>query len=250
MARVVSVHDFVFVASDASDLPGLTKELLFELYDAAAKWGESVDNNMLGIQVTIDNTTIMIAAHLPTVGLPGVFVCQTVPGRGYTVTDAGAYTIMTRNIITGEEAAIIWDRRVSVNEAEVALNTANERARASGLILESGERIAMPPQEPQEFKPPRWRVADVFSSPMNVFFVLPDDPESSERIRAEFDHPELLHILPNGSICLKQSLPKFEKRARIVSEILAERGIEDLGALSEDEIMAIKEEIARREETA
>ncbi len=136
-----------------------------------------------------------------------------------------------------ESATVIWDRRVTVAEAEELIQRAPEIGQAMKEALASGRSLKM-------------QVAEVFAEPGAVFPVLPGGHDA-ETILEEFDHPEELVVMQDlgmQTICHRRDIPYLEQRRRVALAVLREEGIDlaEVGNLGIDRILALNEKITQR----
>lgn len=219
----MSENDFFI---EQPKIVGITENIIDNLHDIISKFG------------TVDIKEHIIRFASGDVGLGyELYISTSLDGKKMLVTKffskisfGGLEYIRT---IIGE---VFWDKSLTAEESILAIKK----------IYEFGGITTF-----KDFKPGKYIVNDIFSSPGIVFMVPPE--KNPQELLDQFDYPEKLSIVksPIGYVIQhKDHLSYTEKRANIVMQILSEKHIDmnDVSKLSFDEVLKMREEIQKRME--
>lgn len=242
-------EQFKFRFSRPSEIKGLTPEIANDLYDIVRKFG----------QVSPEEQAVRFRSGNIGLGFE-LFITASIKPDNHNMLVRKGDTVSSANItlVQARRATIMWDRTLSVEEARRAIIRIDEEVALAGLIdPQTKKRKPIPAEQAINRSTVLYAVDSVFTTPDAGFMVLPgQDPR---RVLQQFDHPERLEIVLNPmggvTITLKESLPRLQKRAKIVDQVLREQGIDmtnprDIDRLSLSDIAALRLEIQRRMQEA
>lgn len=227
------------------EVRGLTPALVADTFDITRKWG----------QVDVDDQLIRFQSGNLGLGYELITSARMEPGSPeglLLIVAKSAVPLGGMVFIRTDQGIVMWHRQLTSEEAQKAVSVIDQNAKKAGLISETGERKALSPEH-SVFMPEKYKTEEVFRESGSSFLVPPG--EDPEKYLNRFDRPDDLTIvgMPGGgfSIIKKDQLPYLQRRAQIVHQILAERGINIndpslIGKLSAAEILRLREEIQRR----
>lgn len=225
---------------DNGGVKGITPQILTDLKDIASKYGIIDPEDNLSILASED-------MHLDS----GIYVSTSTKPENKGLIVAKNKSFVPTMMIRTATAIIFWDPDLTVPEVETFVNQINGFTAKIGLYDPvTNQRFAIP-TELRLQKGPKYRVEEFFKSPGSVRIVLPgEDPQKALR---EFDHPELLEVSvdPFGGIAIHHMRDKeyVDKRKKVVTELLEEKGItdkSDIEKLDWKDIVKLREEIEKR----
>lgn len=157
-----------------------------------------------------------------------------------------------------EEGVLIWDKRISMEDAIYVIVQIDSKAKEKGLLdKKTGKRLEL--SEPIYIAQEKYRVEEVFSGQGTLYPIMSE--RKPEKVLQEFDDPESLitrHNPYDGTVIgliHKRDLEYFEMRDEVLNEILIERNLtvkDMIEGLSMDPgfftplLLALREEIDKR----
>jgi len=204
MKNEYTVVDFEIISSLPIELEGLSPQILFALFEIAIKWGEPVESEMLEFPAFGElGDGFVISIELDSPDRRMFLLKKSEFIQGFCLADEGLFIIKT------EGPCVMWDKRISLEEAVFTIKETDETARSQGLIdLETDERIF---SKLVAIGEKMLKVSEVFFDP-NSLLVFPSE-YSNEAIFTQFDHPESVSICEAGLskfVCLKSTAKVIE----------------------------------------
>jgi len=157
-----------------------------------------------------------------------------------------------------EEGVLIWDKRLSMEDAVFAIVQIDKKAKEEGLLdRKTGARLDLP--EPVYAAQEKYKVEEVFSEQGALYPIMTG--QGVERVIQEFDDPASLIMRKDPysgeviGLAHKRDLEYFETRDKVLNELLIERNltVKDIieGMVIDPGIftpilMALREEITKR----
>jgi len=229
MESEYSIADFEITSILPPELEGLDAQTLFDLFDIAMNWGESGEFEVLKPPVFGEiEQGFLIAVCLTSPDTSLILFKKSKLAQDFYLADEGVFTIKTKKIAT-----VVWDIRISLEEAASVIEELDETAREKGLIdPATGERIFARPAIGERI----YKVSEVFSNP-NDILIFPSG-FSDEFIFAQFDCSELVRIYHAGSskfACLKSSAEAIEQALSTFQEIMMTERMTPISFLILDE---------------
>ncbi|MDO8622331.1 MAG: hypothetical protein Q7R80_03820, partial [bacterium] len=221
------------------ELEGLDGALLADLHDCVSRFGgeDHTDHVRRGslrepVEVHVcvstkpDNRTIMII------------------GPGGQTTE-GAHMFRLSGL---PQAMVIWDNRLRVEDICAFIARMDEIMAERGFVdPKTGARTKVVSDHPT----PKGSVDRVFAKPGTCMPVLPGGPDA-ETMRQEFDRPDDIAIVANpfgGQVlCHQRDVPLIQRREVVAKRVLARHGlttIDEIGGISWDRVLELREEIER-----
>lgn len=228
------------------EIPGLSKELIFDLKDIVTKLGKASPRQQ----------KVRFRSGDLGEGLELNISASTKPEDNGLIVTASSTTEKGLSRIRTNQGDIMWDNLLTAQDAEESVKRIDNIVRNFGLIdPKTGERKPIPPdiaiEKPGEFN---YRVEDVFARPDTDMPALNDDPKE---LLEQFDYPERLAIfempIDGTTIILEENLPYFEKKERITLDLLREKGIDmadprAFGKLPLEDRLNLRKEVEKRME--
>lgn len=233
--------DFRIINNDG--IENLQPELIGEVIDLAKKYGElDVKDKMYRLslyhprEIHLSVSSVMTNNSLLVIG-EGAVANE---GSHVVEYDKGS-----------EKYYAIWDNRVEIDDLLLMIYLFDEDANKKGWVGKNGERLRK--VERISFSEKLYTVDDVFKKQGSCQPVFSDGPSAQELLR-QYDHPEKLAIIKDDfgmeSICHIRDVEYMEKRRLIAMEVLKKHniGLNDIGTLSLEQIIKLREEIERKSE--
>ncbi len=232
------IVQFFELTNPPVELPGLSADLLADLYDLTRNFGIKDAAEKIARIWTSEPKEIHVSISLKKDNYSIVII-----GSGGS-TRAGAIPFQV-----GKNTFIFWDNRISVVDMEVFIQEIDRFMQEQGCIDQStGNRMTMLFRDTAEKK---YIVDQVFVDEGTTMPALPGGPDI-ETLRRQFDQPEKVAILelPFGgkSLCHVRDLGFMEKRKQAMNAVLHAHGItslEQIGDLPMEEVMIIRQEISK-----
>lgn len=207
-------------------IEGITEKIVDNLHDIVDKFGTfDVNENItrfasgdiglgfeLYLSTSLDGKRMLVTKFSSKISLGGLEIIKTIIGD------------------------IFWDKCLTPKECNAAIKN----------IYEVGRMVTF-----KDFKPGKYVVDDIFSSP-GIGFMVPPGKDPQE-ILNQFDQPEKLTVIKSLYGYVVQHIDHLsytERRSKIVMQILNEKGIDlnDIGKIGFDDIIKMREEIQKRME--
>lgn len=225
-----------------AELTDLTAELLADLHDAALKFGvESGEEKIADLALN----DLMITCHSDP-AKPGLMLVTLRENRGAHV------------FLLGSGDQVIWGKGITVEEVKGFLIEIDAVAFEKGGISSRGERIPLHRKVEAQVI---FRFDEVFATEGTAMPILPLSEEDltvaarvekGERMLKLFDKPDeiMVNADPLGvvNIIAKRDLDYFQRRRKVATAVLAERGwtLEEANNLDMDTTLDLRDEIDRR----
>lgn len=229
------------------ELAALTPQLLAELHAAAKQFGQPERGGARRcLKIQYGERSLTITAS----GDPGIRRLMVMGGDAVSMGDVRILKPQDGDM----QQAVMWDRHVGAEDIRGMLNILDEEIATSSLEGVFGaqpppnslmKRVFLPSPEknPDEAL---YRIEHMFAEPLTALTIFPGTIDA-ESFRQQFDYPDLLivHTNPFGarSLCLRVSLPFFQRRDNVIRAVLEREGIatdQQISALSFEEIKRLR----------
>lgn len=214
MENEYSITDFEIISILPAELEGLDSRMLFDFFDIVMKWGEPGELETLKFSALGELGNGFLIAVRPTSPDASMYLFKKSKfAENFCFADEGCFTIET------EKLFVVWDTRISFEEAASVIKEVDEAAKAQGLIdPRTGERMF---NKSINIGGEVFKISEVFSNPDYVLIFSPRLPD--DLIFAQFDHPELVRIYYVRSFkfaCLKSNAKAIEETLSAFRKIM------------------------------
>ena len=128
----VSPEDFE-LEEVPKELQGLTSQTLFKMYDQVTKWGDAYGET--GKSMDVYNPQAGWGIHVSASPFTKMMAVIKIDESGIAETTQGFFPLKPK------VGVVLWDRRLTVDEAVEALAAQDTMARRAGYINEKAERL-------------------------------------------------------------------------------------------------------------
>lgn len=120
-----------------TELQGLTSQILFDMYDQVSKWGNPYGKT--GKAMRVYNPEAGWGIHVSASPFTKIMVVIKIEG-GTAKTTQGIFSLKLK------VGGVVWDRRLTVEQAREVLDAHDEIAEEAGYIDENGVRLYKGPK--------------------------------------------------------------------------------------------------------
>lgn len=121
-----------------AELQGLTSRTLFDMYDQVTKWGNPYGET--GKSMDVYNPQAGWGIHVSASPFTRMMSIIKIDENGVAEATQGIFPLKPK------VGVVLWDRRLTVDEASEALAAHDEMAREAGYINKNGERLYKGPR--------------------------------------------------------------------------------------------------------